>query len=93
MTTMLERAARAAGDIQVGVDEGGEAVFAGPHVGLALARAVLMAVRNGSPEIFSAMDRAQPLWPSSQCDSRLELERSANEPRVRAMIDAILEGK
>lgn len=55
-----------------------------------MARAVLMAVRDGSPEMFAAMDRAQPLWPSSHCDNRRELERSANEPRVRAMIDAIL---
>lgn len=49
MTTMLERAARAVGDIQVGVDESGEAVFAGPHVGLAIARAALMAVRIKDP--------------------------------------------
>lgn len=85
MTTMLERAAMAVDDETYG--ELTELRCA------AIARAALMAVRNGSPEIFSAMDRAQPLWPSSQCDSRLELERSANEPRVRAMIDAILEGK
>lgn len=82
MTTMLERAARAAGDIQVGVDEGGEAVFAGPHVGLALARAVLVAVR-----MEDGSDVAQLMG----LDDSIAMDFLASD--FTSMIDAILEGK
>jgi hypothetical protein len=84
----LERAARALCD-ETGADWDAISLTRKKYA-VTAARAVLMAVRDGSPEVFAAMDRAHPLWPSSHCDNRRELERSANEPRVRAMIDAIL---
>lgn len=94
MTTMLERAARAV--IEAEQDQWDlpaaewDMKALEVHGALSIARAVLMAIRDGSPEIFSTMESALPLWPSSHCDNRKELAQSANQPRVRAMIDAIL---
>lgn len=53
--TMLERAARAAGGVQVGEDEEGYPVSPGPRAALELARAVLLAVREPSDAMSQAV--------------------------------------
>lgn len=92
--TALERAARAAFDSDwpdCGPDD--PEWIASKDTYVNNARAVLMAVRDGSPEVFAAMEVAQPKWPSSQCDNARELAASYNDPKLRAAIDAILNEK
>lgn len=64
MTTMLERAARAARGVQVGEDEEGYPVFPGTNTALELARAVLMAVREPDIDMGEEImaNFADPCW-------------------------------
>lgn len=93
MTTMLERAARSAAAADATLHNGPDLYKINPDLYLRLTRAVLMTVREGSTEIFTAMEAAQPKWPSSQCDNARELAASSNDPKLRAAIDAILSEK
>lgn len=85
MTTMLERAARAAMTVCVGFNEEGDDVYVGPNTAEELARAVLMAVRVPSGVVLEAEDQRQ--W-----DVHGWMYAPPKET-FTAMIDAILEGK